>query len=40
MHGEPGELWQRPDIAIALAQRYSAAYADLNTSAALADIAT
>ncbi|WP_081290259.1 GNAT family N-acetyltransferase [Mycobacterium asiaticum] len=30
-----GELWQRPDIAIALAQRYSAAYADLDTSAAL-----
>ncbi len=22
-----GELWQRPDIALALAQRYSAAYA-------------
>jgi hypothetical protein len=35
-----GELWQRPDIATALAQRYSAAYADLNTHAALADIAT
>ncbi len=35
-----GELWQRPDIALALAQRYSAAYADLNTASALADIAT
>jgi aminoglycoside phosphotransferase (APT) family kinase protein len=34
-----GELWQRPDIAIALAQRYSAAYADLDTPSALADIA-
>jgi hypothetical protein len=33
-----GELWQRPDIAIALAQRYSAAFADLDTTAALADI--
>jgi hypothetical protein len=33
-----GELWQRPDIAIALAQRYSAAYADLDTAEALADI--
>ncbi|OBF50430.1 phosphotransferase [Mycolicibacterium monacense] len=35
-----GELWQRPDIAIALAQRYSAAYADLQTPEALADIDT
>jgi hypothetical protein len=33
-----GELWQRPDIAIALAQRYSAAYADLDTAAAIATI--
>ncbi|MDL9938641.1 phosphotransferase [Gordonia sp. ABSL1-1] len=33
-----GELWQRPDIALALAQRYSAAYADLDTSGALAAI--
>ncbi|WP_242639122.1 phosphotransferase [Mycolicibacterium sp. S2-37] len=33
-----GELWQRPDIAVALAQRYSAAYADLNTAEAIADI--
>lgn len=33
-----GELWQRPDIAIALAQRYSAAYADLQTAEAIADI--
>ncbi|MCA2241797.1 phosphotransferase [Mycobacterium sp. WUMAC-067] len=34
-----GELWQRPDIALALAQRYSFAYADLDTAAALAEIA-
>ena len=34
-----GELWQRPDIAIALAQRYSAAYADLDARAAIAEIA-
>ncbi|BBY40816.1 hypothetical protein MMAN_49500 [Mycobacterium mantenii] len=34
-----GELWQRPDIALALAQRYSFAYADLDTAAALARIA-
>lgn len=34
-----GELWQRPDIALALAQRYSIAYADLNTASALAEIA-
>lgn len=33
-----GELWQRPDIAIALAQRYSAAYADLETAGALVEI--
>lgn len=33
-----GDLWQRPDIAIALAQRYSAAYADLDTAAALREI--
>ncbi len=35
-----GELWQRPDIALALAQRYSAAYQDLNTSEALAELTT
>lgn len=35
-----GELWQRPDIAITLAQRYSAAYADLETINALAAIET
>lgn len=34
-----GELWQRPDIALALAQRYSFAYADLDTRSALAQIA-
>lgn len=33
-----GELWQRPDIAIALAQRYSHAYGDLETASALAAI--
>jgi hypothetical protein len=33
-----GELWQRPDIALALAQRYSTAYADLDTASALAEI--
>lgn len=30
-----GELWQRPDIALALAHRYAAAYADLDTPDAL-----
>jgi len=30
-----GELWQRPYIALTLAQRYSAAYADLDTADAL-----
>jgi hypothetical protein len=35
-----GELWQRPDIALALAQRYSAAYQDLNTAEALAELTT
>ncbi|GLP73072.1 aminoglycoside phosphotransferase [Mycobacterium antarcticum] len=34
-----GELWQRPDIALALAQRYSAAYEDLRTAEALAHLA-
>lgn len=33
-----GELWQRPDIALALAQRYSAAYEDLDTAAAIASL--
>lgn len=33
-----GELWQRPDIALALAQRYSAAYEDLQTAHALAEL--
>lgn len=33
-----GELWQRPDIAITLAQRYSAAFADLETAAAISEI--
>jgi aminoglycoside phosphotransferase (APT) family kinase protein len=35
-----GELWQRPDIALALAQRYSAAYEDLQTADAIADLNT
>ncbi|MCV7171138.1 phosphotransferase [Mycobacterium manitobense] len=35
-----GELWQRPDIALALAQRYSFAYADLRTAEAIAAIDT
>lgn len=34
-----GELWQRPDIALALAERYAAAYADLDTPGALAELA-
>ncbi|MFC8044306.1 phosphotransferase [Nocardia sp. NPDC057353] len=34
-----GELWQRPDIALALAERYAAAYADLDTAGALAELA-
>jgi Phosphotransferase enzyme family len=33
-----GELWQRPDIALSLAQRYSAAYDDLQTSAAIVEL--
>ena len=33
-----GELWQRPDIALALAQRYAAAYEDLQTAHALSDL--
>lgn len=33
-----GELWQRPDVALALAQRYSAAYGDLQTAAAICDL--
>jgi hypothetical protein len=34
-----GDAWQRPDICLALAQRYSAAFVDLQTRAALDDIA-
>ena len=33
-----GELWQRPDIALELARRYSAAYQDLQTAQALAEL--
>ncbi len=33
-----GELWQRPDVALELAQRYSIAYGDLDTAAAIAEI--
>jgi len=31
-------LWQRPDIALALAQRYSMAYGDLDSAQAIAEI--
>ena len=34
-----GGLWQRAEVAVTLAQRYAAAYADLDTPSALADIA-
>ncbi|MYR06849.1 phosphotransferase [Gordonia sp. SID5947] len=34
-----GELWQRPDIARALARRYSVAYADLDTREAISELA-
>ena len=30
-----GDAWQRPDICLAFAQRYSAAFIDLETRAAL-----
>jgi hypothetical protein len=30
-----GDAWQRPDICLAFAQRYSAAFIDLDTPAAL-----
>jgi hypothetical protein len=33
-----GELWQRPDVALELAQRYSMAYGDLQTAQALTEI--
>jgi hypothetical protein len=33
-----GAAWQRPDIAVALAKRYCAAYEDLDTAAALDEI--
>ena len=35
-----GGLWQRAEVAVTLAQRYAAAYADLDTRSALADIAS
>jgi aminoglycoside phosphotransferase (APT) family kinase protein len=35
-----GGLWQRAEVAITLAQRYAAAYADLDTPSALADISS
>jgi hypothetical protein len=38
VHRRAGELWQRPDIALSLAQRYSAAYDDLQTSAAIVEL--
>ncbi|BAX94503.1 aminoglycoside phosphotransferase [Mycobacterium shigaense] len=31
--------WQRTDVSVALAQRYSFAYADLDAASALAEIA-
>lgn len=34
-----GGLWQRAEVAVALAQRYAFAYGDLDTAAAIADIA-
>jgi hypothetical protein len=34
-----GGLWQQAEVAVALAQRYAMAYGDLDTSAAIADIA-
>jgi hypothetical protein len=33
-----GDLPERQDVSIALAQRYSQAYADLDTASALAEI--
>ena len=33
-----GDAWQRPDICLAFAQRYSAAFVDLETQQALATI--
>jgi hypothetical protein len=30
-----GDSWQRPDISLAFAQRYAAAFTDLDTRAAL-----
>jgi hypothetical protein len=35
-----GGLWQRAEVAVTLAQRYAAAYADLDTPSALADISS
>jgi hypothetical protein len=34
-----GGLWQRAEVAVTLAQRYAVAYGDLDTAAAIADIA-
>ncbi len=34
-----GGLWQRVEVAVALAQRYAVAYGDLETAAAIADVA-
>lgn len=33
-----GGLWQRLEVAVALAQRYANAYGDLDTAAAIAEI--
>ena len=35
-----GGLWQRAEVAVALAQRYANAYGDLDTPSAIAEIAT
>lgn len=35
-----GALWQRVEVAVALAQRYANAYGDLETPAAIAEIAS
>jgi hypothetical protein len=33
-----GGLWQRAEVAVALAQRYAIAYGDLDTDSALAEL--
>jgi hypothetical protein len=36
--GADGGLWQRAEVAVALAQRYAIAYGDLDTDSALAEL--